>query len=62
MDTFIWEGDREVRHQTAMPKVPVSIPGTEKNFYVCFLVDRQLGNGAWFPFGVANSEIFIPME
>jgi len=36
MDKVSWLGGPEVTHRTAVPQVPGSIPGSDKDIYVCF--------------------------
>jgi len=38
IDTVSWLGGPEVTHRTAVPQVPGSIPGSDKDIYVCFCV------------------------
>ena len=38
IDTVSWLGGPEVTYQTAVPQVPGSIPGSDKDIYVCFFV------------------------
>jgi len=38
MHAFGWLGDREITHQTAVPNVSVSIPGSDTDVYVYVVV------------------------